>query len=193
MRLRGCRLAFIGHSYPMTQYAPQPLCDILFWEPSGLFCRGGQARKTHIKMTMEDTGLIKEEVKALAHDKEQWSQLCSHLQQHFSRMHFLYVHEMYVWSRIVSFFRSTPQKLNGMSGHSCAFFSLQMPRGERKSSLSATIIQFVFTVILSLITKIALGKVHYIPACRGIFLILYTELKYLILPSTSVNIECSHN
>ena len=74
-RLRKRRLAFIGHSHRMRQYAPQPLCDLLFWEPRGKFRRGGQARKTFIKMTMEDTGLTKEELRTLAQDRDQWSQL----------------------------------------------------------------------------------------------------------------------
>lgn len=77
-RLRKRRLAFIGHSHRMRQYAPQPLCGLLFWKPRGKFRQGGQACKTFIKMTMKDR-TDKRRTKNSSQDRDQWSQLCSQL------------------------------------------------------------------------------------------------------------------
>lgn len=77
MQLRRRRQLSWAQSSNETVHS-QPLCDLLFWESSRPFHRRGQAHKTYIKMTLDDTGLTKKELKTLDLDKEQWHHLCRH-------------------------------------------------------------------------------------------------------------------
>ena len=80
------------------------------------------------------------------------------------------------------------------------------PRENERALYPGQLAQFVFTVIISFVssycslnpwitycnvlnkyTRKLYVKVHYIPAYRGIILISYNGLKYLILPSTNIH------
>ena len=69
----------IGNSCRMREYMLPSHFELQFWEPREKFCRGGKAYRTFMKMIMEDTGLTREELIMLAKDRDQWSQLRSHL------------------------------------------------------------------------------------------------------------------
>ena len=51
------RLKFVGHCARMSSYAPQPVCQLLMWEPKAKGRRGMGAKQTYPDIILRDCGM----------------------------------------------------------------------------------------------------------------------------------------
>ena len=56
-RLRAKRLKFAGHCTRMNSYAPQPVCQLVMWEPKAKTRRGKGAKQTYSDTILSDCGM----------------------------------------------------------------------------------------------------------------------------------------
>ena len=74
-RLCAKRLKFAGHCARMQSYAPQPVCQLLMWEPKAKGRRGMGAKQTYPDVILRDCGMQREDRQDLwkaMHDKNCW-------------------------------------------------------------------------------------------------------------------------
>ena len=74
-RLRARRLKFVGHCARMSSYAPQPVCQLLMWEPKAKGRCGMGAKRTYPDIILRDCGMQREDRHELwkaMHDKNCW-------------------------------------------------------------------------------------------------------------------------
>ena len=70
--LRKRRLRFAGHCFRSFQSEPQPISDLLFWQPNSKF-NGKHAKKTYLKQLIEDSGGRSiDELKVDMLDRDEW-------------------------------------------------------------------------------------------------------------------------
>ena len=60
-RLRAKRLKFVGHCARMSSYAPQPVCQLLMWEPKAKDRHGIGAKQTYPDTILKDCGVQRED------------------------------------------------------------------------------------------------------------------------------------
>ena len=74
-RLRSKRLKFAGHCTHMNSYAPQPVCQLVIWEPKAKTRHGKGAKQTYSDTILRDCGTRREDRQDLwkaMHDKNCW-------------------------------------------------------------------------------------------------------------------------
>ena len=67
------RMQFAGHCYRRFD---QPVHSAMFYNPSGVFRRGGHVRLTYMKQLIRDTGMIESELPLAMTNREAWRAVC---------------------------------------------------------------------------------------------------------------------
>jgi len=72
--LRQRRLQFAGHCYRRFD---QPVHSAMFYNPPGIFERGGQVRLNFVKQLVRDTGMTEFELPRTMTNREAWRAICA--------------------------------------------------------------------------------------------------------------------